>query len=201
MIMISGNSMLIRDAILSGALAVGLAVSPLHAGKSASSRQKQTAKVERIPDRLLTCSIRHVINFDPEKQQTASELNYDSVHRLTLFLPSIPVRTKGPPEPYEKPEPVDPRTKIMEDPDHIAPQQRGRFERIIDYWPERTELSASISGELINAIVINRYDPVNKTANLFMTRATELTHFQPEHIYQGQCQVRIGSSATKPPTV
>lgn len=193
--------MQIRTLLAAGALALGLTLSPLHAAKLSPARHKQTAKAPRLPDRLLTCSIRHIINYDPAKQQTAAELAYDAVHRLTLFLPSIAVRTKGPPEPYEKPEPVNPRTRIIEDPDHIAPQRGGRFERVIDYWPERTELSAMLSGELINAIVINAYDPANKTVNLFMTRATELTHFQPEHIYQGQCQVRIGASATKPPLV
>jgi hypothetical protein len=195
------NPMQISTLILAGALACGLTLSPLLAAAKPANRQKSAAKVARIPDRLLTCSIRHVTNFDPAKQQTSAELNYDSVHLLTLFLPSIAVRTKGPPEPYETPELVDPRTRVIADPDHIAPQKGGRFDRVIDYWPERAELSATISGELLNVIVINAYDPINQTANLFMTRATELTHFEPNHIYQGQCKVRIGASATKPPMV
>ena len=81
------------------------------------------------------------------------------------------------------------------DPGNIAPSKNGTFDRVIDYWPERTELSAVISGDLLNVIVINNYDPVTQTANFFMTRATELTHFQPNHIYQGSCQVRFGASA------
>ncbi len=197
----TGNSMLIRTAIVAGALALGVTLSPLHATKAASARQKNAAKPARIPDRLLICAIRHVTNYDPAEMQTAADLKYDAVHRLTLFLPNSPVRTKGPPETYEKPEPVNPRTRIIEDPDHIAPLRRGRFERVIDYWPERAELSATISGDLINAIVINGFDPATNTVNLFMTRATELTHFQPEHIYQGQCQVRIGAAANKRPKV
>jgi len=193
--------MLNRIAIVAGALALCVALAPLHAAKLVHNQPKHAMKAARIPARLLICSIRHITNYDPAEKQTAAQLSYDAVHRLTLFLPSIAVRTKGPPEPDEKPEPVNPRTRIIEDPDHIAPLRGGRFERVIDYWPERTELSAPISGDLLNAIVINNYDPVSKAANLFMTRATELTHFQPEHIYQGQCQVRIGASAAKPPMI
>ncbi len=193
--------MLIKTMLVAGAFACALGLAPLQAAKVTGARHRPAAKPARIPDRLLTCSIRHITNFDPAKQQTASELNYDSVHNLTIFLPSIAVRTKGPPEPFEEPEPVDPRTRILADPDHIAPQQGGKFERIVDYWPERTELSAKISGELLNAIVINGYDAANQTANFFMTRATELTHFEANHIYQGQCRVRIGVAATRPPTI
>jgi hypothetical protein len=154
-----------------------------------------------LPDRVLDCQVRHITNFDPHLAQTASELQYDSVHRLVLFLPSIRPRTSLPPAPFDKPEKVDPRTRIISDPDKIAPQPHHRFARVVDYWPDRVELSSVISGTdratlttspLLNVIVINPIDVANGTTNLFMTRATELTHFQPNHIYQGSCAIHIG---------
>ena len=187
--------MLQKNVILYAVICFGAAALPLCAQVAPAK------KAARIPDRMLTCAIRHITNFDPGKQQTAAELAYDAVHPFSLFLPSIAVRTKGPPEPFEKPERVNRRTRILLDPGGIAPQPGRRFERVIDYWPDRTELSSTISGALLNAIVITNYDPASGTANLFMTRASELTHFEPSHIYQGQCQVRIGAAAKKPPTV
>ncbi len=187
--------MRLKNVILCAVTCFGAATLPLWAQAAPAK------KAARIPDRMLTCSIRHITNFDPSKQQTAAELVYDAVHPFSLFLPSIAVRTKGPPEPFEKPERVNRRTRILTDPDAIAPQPGRRFERVIDYWPDRTELSSTISGVLLNAIVITNYDPASGTANFFMTRATELTHFEPSHIYQGQCQVRIGAAAKKHPTI
>lgn len=192
--------MLIRNFVVLVGASASMMFAPLHAGTVPVAKTKAT-RAALIPDRLLTCSVRHITNFDPQKEQTASELNYDTVHALTLFLAKIPVRTKAPPEAYEKPEPVNRRTRITADPDHIAPQKDGRFERVIDLWPERTEMSAPLGGQILNAIVISNYDAANGTANFTMTRSSELTHFDPDHIYQGQCNVRIGAAATKPPMV
>jgi hypothetical protein len=197
--MTNANLTPIRTLILAGTLGCGLTLSPLFAATKRVPDSHVAGKVAYIPERRLTCSVRHVTNFDPNKEQTAAELHYDAVQLLTLVLPSIAVRTKAPPEPQDEPEPVDARTRIILDPGHIAPSKRGRFDRVIDYWPDRTELSAIISGDLLNVIVINNYDPANKTANFFMTRATELTRFQANHVYQGQCKVLIGASATDQP--
>ena len=193
--------MLSRTIVAFAAIAAGVAIAPLHAATHSLPKPSRAAKPARIPDRLLTCSVRHVTNFDPNKEQTASELNYDSVHSLTLFLSGLPVRTTAPPEAYDKPEPVNRRTRITADPDGIAPVKGGKINRIIDYWPARTEISSPISGALLNVIVITAYDPNTATANFFMTRAAELTNFQADHIYQGQCKVRIGAAAKKPPMV
>ncbi len=192
--------MLIRNFIGLVGTSATLMFAPLYAGTVPVAGTKAT-RAALIPDRLLTCSVRHITNFDPTREQSASELNYDTVHALTLFLARIPVRTKAPPESFEKAEPVNRRTRITADPDHIAPQKGGRFERVIDLWPERTELSAPLGGHILNAIVISNYDAANGTANFTMTRASELTHFDPNHIYQGQCNVRIGAAANKPPMV
>lgn len=202
--MTHANSALIRTLILAAALGYGQSLSPLLAATSRvtappAAAPQPDAQVAHLPERRLTCSVRHVTNFDPEKEQTAAELRYDAVHPLTLVLPGIAVRTTAPPEPHEDPEPVDPRTRILHDPGHIAPPASGRFERVIDYWPQRTELSATISGDLLNVIVINNYDPARETVNFFMTRATELTRYQTDHVYQGECKVRMGASLTDQP--
>ena len=145
-----------------------------------------------LPDRMLQCQIRHITNFDPGLNQTAQQLQFDRVHSFALFLPAIRVRTSAPPEAFEKPEPVNPRTRIISDPDGIAPQPGHKFDKLVDYWPDRVELASTISGPLLNVIVIHPIDPVSGTANLFMTRASELTHFDNSHIYQGSCTVHAG---------
>lgn len=153
------------------------------------------APVERQPDRVLTCALRHITNFDASKQQKPEELLYDSVHTFVLRLPPVRKLGKAPPEPFEKPVPVDPRTRIEADPDTIAPQPSHHFDRVVDQWPERVELSSTIRGNLLNAIVITDIDAAAGSANVFMLRATELTHFDPAHIYQGSCKVQIRTGA------
>lgn len=192
-------SPLIKTALLVAMLGAGPALSPLMAAPRQASGPAQHDMKARLPDRQLTCSVRHITNFDPGKSQTAAELQYDAVYPLTLALPGIPVRTTPPPEPQDDPEPVDPRTRILADPGNIAPAKNGAFDRAIDYWPERTELSAVIAGDLLNVIVINNYDPATQTANFFMTRASELSHYQTNHVYQGECKVRFVASGTGKP--
>ncbi len=142
-----------------------------------------------LPGRLLTCSVGHVTNFDPSREQTAADLRFDGFHQFSLFLPAIPVLKGAPPDASEDAPPVDPRTRIISDPDHISGQPSHSFGRIVDLWPDRVELSATIAGPLLNTIVITPIDPAHGTANLFMMRATELTHFDTTHIYQGICRV------------
>ena len=189
-------------------LCLGLSVGIVAAADAAqpSIPAASPAKPTMLPDRLLQCEVRHITNYDPHLEQTASELRFDRVHKLVLFLPAIAARTKLPPEPFEPAEPVNPRTRIISDPDGIAPQPAHRFARVVDYWPDRVELAATLSGAaaatltaapLLNVIVLNPIDLANGSANLFMTRATELTHFDPAHIYQGSCSVLTGPAARK----
>lgn len=144
-----------------------------------------------LPDRLLTCRIGHVTNLDPQKDQTMAELRFDGVHDFSLFLPGIPALKGIPRDASEEAPPVDPRTRIVTDPDDISGQPDHSFGRIVDLWPERVELSATIAGPLLNTIVINPIDIANNDANLFMMRATELTHFDAKHIYQGHCRITV----------
>lgn len=156
----------------------------------------RAAPAALLPDRTLTCRVGHVINFDPAKAQTMAELRYDTAHDFALFLPSIPARTAPPPEADEKPEPVDRRTRILSDPDRISPQPRGRFDRVVDYWPDRVELSSTIAGPLRSVVMLDKIDRTAGTANIVMMRASELTHFDPAHIYQGQCRFGAAGGPT-----
>lgn len=142
-----------------------------------------------LPSRVFTCDIGHVVNFDAAKRQTPAELTFDTRHRLVFALPGGPARTAPPPEAYDPPEQVRAGSRILSDPDHIAPQHKAQFDQVVDYWPERIELMGLIKDQLRNAIVIDSIDSANGTANLFMLRATELTHFEPGYIYQGTCRI------------
>lgn len=156
---------------------------------------KAAAAPNVLPDRLFNCSIGHITNFDPRIDQTPDQLHFDAYHVFKLFLPAITAPVGRPPDAIEDAPPVDPRTRILSDPDHISGQPTDHFDRIIDLWPERVELSASIKGPLLNAIAIYPIDTEHGTASLFMMRATELTHYQPDHFYWGRCQITTGASA------
>lgn len=150
-----------------------------------------------LPSRLFTCDIGHVVNFDASKRQAPADLRFDTHHTLVFALAGGPARTGQPPEPGEKPEKVNQASRIIADPDHIAPQHRAQFDQVVDYWPDRIELMGMIAGDLRNAIVIDSYDPASGTANLFMLRASELTHFEQSHIYQGTCRVTVQTNSRR----
>lgn len=150
-----------------------------------------SAAAPTLPARVFTCDVGHVTNFDASKRQTPAELTFDRHHRLVIALPAGPARTSLPPDVGEPPEKVRPGSRIVSDADHIAPQHRPQFDQVVDYWPDRVELMGLIKDQLRNAIVIDQIDLAHGTANLFMLRATELTHFDTQHIYSGTCRVRV----------
>ena len=149
----------------------------------------------RLPSRVFTCDVGHVVNFDSTKSQTPDQLKFDSHHRFVFTLPGGPGRTALPPDVNEKPEKVRAGSRIVSDPDHIAPQRKAQFDQVVDYWPQRIELMGLITNQLRNAIVIDHIDSANRTANLFMLRASELSHFEQGHIYQGTCKIKVAAAA------
>lgn len=155
---------------------------------------RQVSTPPRLPDRLLRCSLGRVTNFDPQGYQKPDDLHYEGRHDFSLFLPGGPVRTHVPPDPIDPPEPVDPRTTIVADPDRIAAGP-SRFDRVVDYWPDRVELTTTIDGPLVNLIIVHPVDVARRTANLFMTQATDLTAFDTAHLYQGRCDILEGDAA------
>jgi hypothetical protein len=119
----------------------------------------------------------HVTNFDAHKAQTPADLTFDSHHRLVFALPAGPARTGPAPDVNDPHEKVPMGARILEDPDAIAPQRKAAFDQVVDYWPMHMR----------NAMVIEGLSP--DSANVFMLRASELTHFDPQHLYQGHCSV------------
>jgi hypothetical protein len=157
-----------------------------------SSGQKGRAM---LPDRLLSCTLGRVTNFDASKNQTLADLTFEGRHRFELFLPSVPVRTSPPPEAPLPPEPVNPRTRIVSDPDNIARPAPPRFDAVVDEWPERVELTTTIVFPAVNLIVLHPIDAKRGTAHIFMTQASDLTTYDLKHLYHGDCTVRVGRAA------
>lgn len=146
-----------------------------------------------LPDRTLTCTLGRMTNIDATKDQKESDIVYDGAHRFVLFLPAIPVRTTPPPEAIDAPERVDPRTRIVADPDGLTRGFPNRFDRLVDLWPNRVELTTTIDDPLVNLIIVNPIDPAKGTAMVFMTRATDVATFDMTQIYRGPCTVTLGA--------
>ena len=148
------------------------------------------------PARLLDCELGRITNFDPSKNQKPDDFRFEGRHRFQLFLPPIPVRTTEPPSSTQPPEPVDPRTRVLADPDRLS---RGAsdepFYRVVDYWPERVEMTTPIAEEASNLVILDRFDPASRTVNMFMTVANDAVTYDQAHLYAGPCRVTIGDAA------
>jgi hypothetical protein len=142
-----------------------------------------------LPDRLLKCVLARMTNFDPKAQQTAADITYEGQYPFEVMLPRAPVRTTPPPEITDPAEPVDPRTKVVADPAGLTKGFPNRFDRVVDLWPERVEMTTTIDTPLVNMIIVHPIDPVAGTATVFMTRAKDLNAYDTDHIYTGQCKV------------
>ena len=146
---------------------------------------------EMLPDRLLTCTLSRMTNFDPHANQSAADITYEGKYPFTLRLPEAPARTAPPPEITQPAEPVDPRTRIVADPAALTKGFPNRFDRVVDLWPERVEMTTTIDTPLVNMIIIHPIDPVAGTATLFMTRAKDLNAYDTDHMYTGACRVAM----------
>lgn len=143
-----------------------------------------------LPDRLLTCTLGRMTNVDPTKDQKESDIVYEGRHAFSLLLPAGPARTTPPPDATEDPEPVNPRTRIVSDPDGLAKAFPNRFDRVVDLWPQRVEMTTTIKDPLVNLIIVNPIDEAAGTAMLFMTQATDVATFDMSHVYRGACTVK-----------
>lgn len=142
-----------------------------------------------IPERLLTCTLKRMTNFDPNANQSAADITYEGQYPLALRLAQTPVRTAPPPDITAPPEPVDPRTRIVADPAGLTRDFPNAFNRVVDLWPERVEMTSVIDQPLVNMIIINPIDSAKGTATLFMTRAKDLNAYDTEHMYTGECRI------------
>ena len=105
--------------------------------------------------------------------------------RIEIGDPAEPPRSTLPPEP------VDPRTRIVADPDGIAAGAAAKpFERVVDYWPERVEMTTPIGNGLVNLIILQRSQTKPGLIDLFMTRATDAVSWDEKHLYSGHCKIR-----------
>lgn len=173
-----------------------LAAALLSASSAASGAAAEPA---RLPARLVTCTLGHATNFNPEQQQTLDDITYDTHHRLSLYLPAVAARTTPPPDPIEEPEAVDPRTRVTEDPDGITADAPGAFERVVDLWPERVELAKSTLTGRFKTILVSDYDAAHGTARMFVGTAGDLTSYDLKRIYMGECTVAINPPTPRKP--
>jgi len=163
---------------------------PALSAPAASKPLQTTPAAGMLPARLLECRLGRITNFDPSREQKPSEFTYEGQHRFVLFLPSIPVRTGEPPRSTLPPEPVDPRTRIVADPDGISAGAAGRaFERVVDYWPERVEMTTPTGGGAVNLIILQQSEGQPGLVDMFMTRATDAVTWDQAHLYSGRCKV------------
>lgn len=147
-----------------------------------------------LPARSLTCDLGHATNVDTSHAQTADELIFDGRHQLGLFLPAIPVRTSEPPDPaFQETEPVNKNTRITRDPDRIAADIIAPFNRVVDLWPERVEMTAPMAAGKSKLLIVTDYDAATHKAKLFMTNARDLMTWDMDKIFAGYCDVAIKS--------
>lgn len=175
------------------ALAAG---APGRAEQRAAESAAASASGAMLPPRLLDCRLGRITNFDPSREQKPSEYIYEGEHAVRLFLPAIPVRTAEPPRSTEAPDPVDPQTRIVADPDGIAAGAIGHgFDRVVDYWPERVEMTTPVGEGQVNLIVLQKSAEQPGMTDIFMTKARDAVTFDQAHLYSGRCTAITGEAA------
>ena len=157
-----------------------------------------TAPAETLPDRLLKCVLGRATNLDPHRVQSRQEVRQVGQYRFGLLLPGIGKRDGPPPDATEPAEPVDPRTRIVLDPQQLTAGVPDRFDRVVDYWPDRVELTTMIAGPLVNVIIVSDIDVQHGTAYLSMTRATDVATLDLQHYYSGLCRVDARPATARP---
>jgi hypothetical protein len=149
----------------------------------------------RLPNRTLQCTLSRATNLDLKKHQTVDEIVLEGSHPFTLFLPAVPALQGPPPEAYEPALPVPPATRIVADPDRLARDGVRHFDRVVDKWPDRTELATTLGDGLIHLIIVHPIDVAGGTARLFMTTANQTMVYDLAHVYMGACRVTLGKTA------
>lgn len=166
-----------------------------NAAAAAPTDAADAAPAGMLPDRLLDCTLGRITNFDPDKDQKPSDFRFEGSHAFKLFLPSIPIRTTPPPPSTLAPEPVDPRTRVPYDPDRLKGSDAA-FDRVVDMWPKRVELTAPLSDVAVTLIVVDQVDEAAGQAAVFVTSANDAFTFDRQHMFSGKCRVTTGAAAT-----
>lgn len=151
-----------------------------------------------IPARLLDCGLGRITNFDPAKDQQPADYRFEGHHIFRLFLPPTAIRAVSPSSALKQPEPVDPRTRILADPSNLSNGTAARpFFRVVDVWPDRVEMATPITATASTLIVIDGFDPVRNTVNLFTTAAADGMTFDRQRLFAGTCKVTLGVAAER----
>lgn len=179
-------------ALLSACAARAAAPAPAIASTRAPAAKPAAAM---LPARALTCQLGHPDNVDWNKEQALADLNFVSHHTLGVFLPAIPVRTSAPPDATEPPEPVNPRTRIINDPDGITADVAGPVNRLVDMWPKRVEMTLPMTTGESKLLIFTDGDEAKGNAKLFMTNARDLMTLSQRAVYFGDCTVELGKAA------
>lgn len=170
---------------------------PISAGAAGNPTPARTnaPAADMLPARTLRCTLGHALSLDPSKNQTIADIRYEGSYTFSLFLPAT-AKHQGPlPDPSADPEPVNPATRVIEDPAGLASDAKPVFRRVIDLWPHRVELSSVIDEQLSRVIIVSDIDPVTGTANLFMTRAADAGSLDLGRVYQGGCRYDLHPSS------
>jgi len=153
-----------------------------------------------IPGRRLDCTLGRIANFDASRVQEPSEYVFEGRHKFSLYLPATSVRTTPPPDPVDAPEPVDPQTRIIADPDGLAKDSESSpFNRVVDVWPQRVEMTKPINSVSVTLIIIEVTDQAQSSASMFLTKANDAATFDLQNLYSGQCRVPLAASGKAPP--
>ena len=151
-----------------------------------------------LPARTLHCTLGRALNLDPSKPQTVADIQHEGAYKFDLFLPSIPAHAGPPPEPTADPEPVDPRTRVLSDPEGIAADMQPQFYRVVDMWPQRVEMLGMVESPMVRLIIVSDVDLAKGTANLFTTRAVDAASIDLDKVFQGGCTIEFGPADAPP---
>ncbi|MFM9976640.1 MAG: hypothetical protein ACKVOP_01150 [Sphingomonadaceae bacterium] len=143
-----------------------------------------------LPDRTLTCIVGRSIGVDQNKWQTTKDVKSEGQHRIVLRLPARPAHVGDLPDPTDVPEPIDPETKIVSDPDGITANVAKTFSRVVDLWPQRVEIIAAIRDSAWqHVMIVDPIDPKTGRAHLFMAPVKDAATMDLQRIYQGSCKI------------
>lgn len=147
-----------------------------------------------LPDRTLHCTVGLATNLDPGQWQTIDQIHHEGAFPFALRLPAAPRRVGPAPDPTDAPEPVDPATRVTEDPHGIAADVAYPFYRVVDLWPERVEIVTHPDEQgTVRLIIVSEIDPVRRTANIFTTRARDAASLDLKRVYQGGCRIETAA--------
>ncbi len=159
-----------------------------------AGRPQPAAVADILPERTLHCTVGRATNLDAKQWQTVDQIRHEGAFAFALRLPAAPRHVGPAPDPSDDPEPVNPETRIIEDPANIAADIAYPLVRVADLWPERVEMVGRADGQdYQRLIIVSEIDPKAGTANIFTTRAKDAASLDLQHVYQGGCRIETAA--------